>query len=708
MTEKDATTLAKLVAGCRRQMEDDLCELIEELGPALIQDIMARTYPAREPERRIAAATLKLALSTDWGKVTPALKAALAGRDSKAARQGVESLVPANLQLLSEAEESRQLASNQILDHLTTACREETNPLERRISYLVLRSAMLPGDATFKLAALWACIETACGAVTDDTAARILLLNLVGKHLGTEMPQLYRVINEALIDADILPRLKRSYRDMATVDPEQAAAESAKVTSTLDRLVKARAKDGNAAATGPGDGGLKLFDSMKALQAAPPQTPTGTLTNVVRMARDSGAARDVRPQDAVSLDIVAELFDLLFNDPHVAEGIKVLVARLQSTVLKAAMLNQSFFADRSHPARRFLDSISTVAIRWGKVVNADDPFYLKLAELVDKVQATYDGDMAVFDAANVELDAFLAEREKIEEQQDRELADTVHAREEEIRLGRAAQMRAQRAANQCIARLLGPQVPIQIGDFLRSYWRDVLQGRISQGGEDSEPTEDGLRTAVALIVAVTPKHAPNERKRHAAALPGLLKKLNAGFDEIGTSPTERKTFMDTLAEMQFAALRAEKQKPAADEDQPVPGGKPSARGAGPTLQVSHSTKTGIQVQDISLPGAGNLDAEDTPERADLRRVRQLVRGDWVDFITAGQTRRERLTWINPDRTMFLFSNGATASAISITADALAVRLRNKTASIVVPDRPIFERALQGAIRFFDKLLTEAK
>ena len=63
---------------------------------------------------------------------------------------------------------------------------------------------------------------------------------------------------------------------------------------------------------------------------------------------------------------------------------------------------------------------------------------------------------------------------------------------------------------------------------------------------------------LALIVAVTPKHDPGARQRHAAALPGLLKKLAAGFDEIGTSPTERKTFMDTLAEMQFAALRAEK------------------------------------------------------------------------------------------------------------------------------------------------------
>ncbi len=715
MTEKDAATLAKLIVGCREQMESDLCELIEELGPTLIQEITARTYPAREPERRIAAATLKSALSDRWGEVAPALKTALAARETKVVRQGVESLESANLQLLSDAEESKQIASQQALDHLATACREETNALERRISYLVLRSAMTPGDTTFKVASLWSCIRAACAKVTDDTAAGILLLNMVGKHLDTELPQLYRVVNEALIDAGILPRLKRSYRDLAPVDPEQAAAEAARVTNTLDRLVKARTKDsgGAAPAAGSANASVKLFDSMKALQTAAQQTATpqaqaGTHTNVVRMARDSGAARDVRPQEAVTLDIVAELFDQIFNDPNIANGMKGLVARLQSTVLKAAMLNQQFFADRNHPARRFLDSISTVAIRWGKEVNTDDPFFVKLLELVSKVQTTYDGDMAVFEAANVELDAFLAEREKIEEQQDRELADAVHAREEDIRLSRAAQMRAQRTANQCIFKLLGPQVPIQIGDFLRSYWRDVVQGRISQSGEDGAATEDALRTAVALIVAVTPKHDPGARKRHAAALPGLLKKLNAGFDEIGVSPTERKTFMDTLAEMQFAALRAEKQKPPSEDDPSVPGGKPASRGTSPTLQVSHATSTGIQVQDISLPGVGELEADDTPDRADLRRVRQLVRGDWVDFITAGQTRRERLTWINPERTMFLFSNGATATAISITPEALAVRLRNKTANIVLPDRPIFERAIQGAIRFLDKLITEAK
>jgi hypothetical protein len=703
MTEKDAATLARLVTGCREQMESELVELVEEFGPILIQDVAARTYPAREPERRIAAATLKLALAAHWGKVAPALKTALAGRRPKPTRPGVESEDMANLQLLSDAEESIQIASNEALDRLTTACRDETNALERRISYLVLRSAMQPGDTSFRVATLWPCLQTACNEVTTDTGARILLLKLMGERLASELSQLYRVVNETLIEADILPRLKRSYRDTAPVDAHEVAAESAKVANTLDRLIKARTKDdGPAAPAKPATDNRELFDSLKTMQIAPPKAPAGTHANIVRMARDSGAARDVRPQEAVTLDIVAELFDLLFGDPSVAEGIKQLVSRLQTTVLKVAMQNQRFFADRSHPTRRFLDSISIVAIRWGKVVDANDPFYLKLSELVNKVQATYDGNMGVFDAANAELDAFLAEREKIEEQQDRELADAVRAREEEIRLTRAAQMRAQRAANQCIERLLGPMVPNEIEEFLRSYWRDVVQGRISQDGEDGAPTVEALRTAVALLLAVTPKYDPSERKRHAAALPGLLRNLNAGFDEIGTSPTERKTFMDMLAELQFSALRAEQQKRPAATTKPASEEKPRTPSAGPTLQVSHATNSGVRVQDISLPESQDLGEENTPDRADLRRVRQLVRGDWIDFITAGQNRRERLTWINNSRTLFLFSNSASACAISITPEALAVRLRNRTASIVMADRPMFERAIHGAIHSLDK------
>lgn len=704
MTEKDAATLGKLVASCRAQMESDLCELVEELGPALVQEAAARGNTGRDANRRIAASTLKLALPAHWARVTPALKAGLAERKSQAPKPGPADSVDLDaLKLLSDAEESIQMAVHEVIDRVVTACRDETNPLERRISYLVLRTAMQPGDTTFKVAALWSCIEAACGQVTQDTNARILLLQLVGERLNTELPQLYRVVNEALIEADILPRLKRSYRDTTPVDAHEVAAESAKVASTLDRLVKARAKEGGEqAATRPATGSHELFSSLKTLQAAPKPADPGTHTNVVRMARDSGAGRNVKPLEAVTLDIVAELFDLIFSDPNVADGIKALVALLQSTVLRAAMLNQRFFADRSHPARRFLDSISTVAVRWGKVVNPEDPFYQKLSALVDRVQGSYDGDLAVFETANVELDSFLAEREEIEEKQNRELADAVHAREEEMRAKRDAQLRIQKAADQAIAGVLLPDAPSEIEAFLRTYWRDVVQERISRAGADSAATAEALQVATELLWTVTPKHQAAERKQQAASLPALLKRLNAGFDEIGAAPTERKAFMDTLVDLQLAALRAEKRAAAKAEADAATAEKPRPRSAGPTLQVSHATDSGVRVQDISLPGGENLDEDNTPDRADLRRVRQLVRGDWVDFITAGQTRRERLTWINQSRTLFLFSNSASACAISITPEALAVRLRNGSAQIVKPDRPIFERAIQGAIRMLDR------
>lgn len=699
MTEKNTAALQELVDGCRKQLERDLCELVEELGPVLIGETRAQGNASRDDARRRACYSLQRSLDERWTQLTPALKLALSRHAEQAARPGQDYEDSENLQILSNGEMDVQLAVREILERINVACSEETSALDRRVSYLALRNAMHRSDSTFRLAPLFACIETSCAAVFPQPDQRIVLLQLIGGHLAAELPQLFRAINETLIDADILPRLKRSYRDTAPVDANIVAAESARMTSTLERLVKARTATAPAAATAAA-GSHEFFHSLKTLQKAPTTSATGAHTNVVRLARDSEAARNVRPLEAVTLDIVAELFDLIFGDKSVAEGIKVLVARLQTPVLKVAMLNQRFFADRSHPVRRFLDSISGIAIRWGKVVDANDPFYRKLSELVDKIQHNYDGDIGVFEAANAELAEFLAERDEIEAEQSRVLAEAVRAREEEMRIQREGQLRAQKAADQCLAPMLAPDIPTEIEQFLRSYWRDVLQGRIYSSGADSAASAEALQVASDLLWTVTPKNNPEDRRVQAATLPLLLKRLNAGFDEIGSAATERKAFMDTLVDLQLAALRAEKRVPASTESKEAQ--KPPRVGSGPTLQISHATASGVRVQDISLPGGEDLDEENTPDRSILRRVRQLVRGDWVDFMTAGQTRRERMTWINPGRTLFLFSNSAAECAISITPDALAVRLKNQTARLVKPDTPIFERALHGAVQSLDK------
>jgi hypothetical protein len=430
------------------------------------------------------------------------------------------------------------------------------------------------------------------------------------------------------------------------------------------------------------------------------KAPAGTHANIVRMARDSGAARDVRPQEAVTLDIVAELFDLLFGDPNIADGIKALVARLQSTVLKAAMLNQRFFADRSHPARRFLDSISTVAIRWGKVVNADDPFYRKLSELVNKVQATYDGDMAVFDAANAELDAFLAEREKIEEQQDRELADAVHAREEEIRLTRAAQMRAQRTANQCIERCWGRRCRYRSRSSCAATGATWSREDLA-AGEDSAPTE---RRPAHRRRADPGRNAEARPGRTQAACRRAARPAEEGSTPASTRsaprPPSARHSWTPWPTCSFAALRCGKAKARpprpsrrqAETPRPVRGRR--CRSAMPptaACSAGHLAARGRRSRRGKHAGPCRP-APRTPARA--RRLGRLHhRG----------TKPPRAPDLDqPSRTLFLFSNSAAACAISITPEALAVRLRNKTASIVLPDRPMFERAIHGAIRSLDK------
>jgi hypothetical protein len=697
-------TLRKLVGNCRERLESDLCELIEELGPTLGDEARELANASRDEAKRRDCLSLRNDIQGNWIKLTPVFRDLLARRaDTTKPAEGLrpDTKSQANLHILSDDESALQVAMREIVDRISAACSEETYALERRINFLVLREVLPQSDSRFRVASVCTCLESACAKIFPEANRRIPLLTLIGGHLASELPQVFRAINEALLDADILPRLKRSYRDSAPASTGAATAEAARIINTLERLAKARTPTGGINGSPVSSArGREFLNSLHTFQNSPAPATAGGLTNVVRLARDSEAARHVPPLEAVTLDIISALFDLLFSDEHVSEGIKVLVSRLQMPVLKVAMLNQQFLADRSHPARRFLDSISGIAIRWGKFVNVDDPFYLKLSELVDRIQNTYDGDIGVFEAAIADLGDFIAERDVIEAEASQALAEAVRAREDEIRAQREGQANAQRAADEALAPLLTPAVPKPIDQFLRSYWRDVMQSRIFLSGSDGAPFAEALQIASELIWNVAPQKKAEDRQRQVAILRDLLKGLNAGLDEIGIAAEARRAFMDTLVELQLAALRADarvKRKPATKMESARP-----VIGPGPTLQVSHATQGGVRFQDISLPVGDDRGGENTPDRTSLRHVKQLVRGDWVDFIAIGQSQRERLTWINPSRSLLLFSNHAAECAISITPEALALRLKNQTAKLVKRDTAMFERALNGAVQSLDK------
>lgn len=731
----------RLLGECRDLLEHELGEFIEELGPVIAEEVLALVDSTRDEAKKAQYQRLRGDLQNRWETLAAACRSEL----TKQLRQ-VESVVTpqgaapefGELQFVSDKELTEQILMREFVGRVSEACSEETYALDRRIGHLIGRDELDAGDNQLGPATVCAAVRAACAAMYADLDQYTLLLRQLERHLRSELPQLYRAVNEILVEAAILPDLKRNYRPAAPVGPEAEAAGATDIMGTIQRLAQTRSPGaggegmsaGPASGSGyaiagsgasgapsggggqgqsPGTGGAAFFESLQTLQAlqAAPAAAGGALTNVVRLARDGDAAQQIRPLEAITLDIVATLFDLIFDDDKVPNTIKGLVSRLQIPILKVAMLDQQFFADRSHPARRFLDSISGVTIRWGKAVDEGDPFYVKLSQLVAGIQNTFDQDAGVFGTAITELAAFVTEHEALELETSRAVAVIVQRKEDELRIERERQATTRQAANAAIAPLLAAGMPKAIEEFLLGQWRDVLQKHALESGMDSAPFHDAERIAGELVRSVAPKRDADERKSQVALLPKLLSGLNQGLDHIGTSAEARRLFMDALIELQLAALRGdssvqkrvrEPEAPPAIESRAAPAVEAPAI----ELQVTRSVENGVNIEEVSLPERDAPADRSVEQRATLRRVKHLVRGDWVEFIDDGQTRRERLTWISPNRSLFLFSNRAFKSAISITPDALAHRLQTDTARLVEREATMFERALDGAIKALDK------
>lgn len=731
MTDIDPHISERLLRECRDLLEHDLGELIEELGPVIAEEVLALIDSTRDEARKSEYLHLRTDLKNRWETLTAAFCKALTqqlqpGKVIESSRLQAPRF--ADLQLVSDEELTERIVMREFLGRVSEACSEEIYALDRRVGYLIGREEPNEGDNKFGPAAVCAAVRAACTAMYAGLDQQTLLLRQLERHLRSELPRLYRAINEILIQAEILPTLKRSYRPAVPITSQTAAADAANIMNTLQRLAQARshgvAHEGPPAAetatgnsgggspaaagcSGGGEaltsatiaGGAALFASLQALQAAP-AAAQGALTNVVRLARDSDPARQIRPLEAITLDIVAMLFDLIFDDAKLPNSIKGLLSRLQIPILKVAMLDQQFFADRKHPARRFLDSISGIAIRWGKTVDEGDPFYVKLSELVARIQNSFDQDADVFGSAITELAAFVTEHEAMEVETSRVVAEIVQRKNDGLRSQHEQQATARQAANSALARLIVTGLPKAIEQFLLSHWRDVLQNHALTSGTDSAQFHVAERIAAELVRSVTPKRDADERKRQVAQLPKLLNGLNQGLDQIGASAEARRLFMDALIDLNLAALRGERplENVLPEQEASPPVETPQVE----DLHVTHSVENGVEIEEVSLPERSTAVASSPQDRTSLRQVKHLVRGDWVEFINDDQSRRERLTWISPNRSLFLFSNRAYNAAISITPEALAHRLQTNTARLVGPDSPMFERALDGAIKALDQ------
>ncbi len=652
------------------------------------------------------------------------------------------------LRLVEEDDLAESIAMQELAGRLREQNEDELSLLGERVAMLLGKSELTEAENPISPQAVCDALKRACDEIEGGVRLKLVLLKQIEQHVSTALHAVYADLNSEMVRWNVLPDLRSSFRK--PVNSPSAARPAAKqeapaaaaprepvaggdLFAALQQLVQAQSA-GMSGASGlpqgfaalaltpiPGStlpaGGASqsaivqsgFIDSLTEMQrldtlmaekghvdGLPDLGQALGTVNILHQVKANGQAQGVGQLDAITIDIVAMLFDFIFDDAKIPDAIKALVGRLQIPVLKVAMLDKSFFSSRAHPARRLLDGISQAAVAWGESVDQDDPLYQEIAFIAERIQNEFERDVQIFtDALNL-LNAVIVERDA--------MAEGIAERSAELMRKRETEEIAWVVASEAVSRRLSSSVPQGVQRFLLDHWQHVLKELYLRHGEEHHAYLSALAMMDDLVWSVAPKANSDERKQLVSTLPGLLRAMHVGLDVIGMAQEQRGRFFDELVALHSAAVKAGLNGGEAvviESSAPVESALASSHAAQYSVNpegelfITRITENDVQIEEVALVGASPsiVAAGDIH----LQQVSALGRGDWVEFGQAeGSPARARLSWVSPQRGIYLFTNPRSPRATSISQEALAYQFRTGMARIVA-DEPLFERAVNGVL-----------
>ncbi|HSS71222.1 MAG TPA: DUF1631 family protein, partial [Casimicrobiaceae bacterium] len=442
-----------------------------------------------------------------------------------------------------------------------------------------------------------------------------------------EMAQAAPVATSPTVNAFGLPQ----------VDPLLALGSLAAVIATLDRwqIADPGAVD-DSAAKAPADLGAALL---------PP--------NRIPWIRAAVADKVTNPTDKITIDVIKLLFDYIFRDPSIPGSLRSLFERLQVPILKATLLDRSFFSDKKHPARRLLDHLAAAAVGATSDESYRAGFELVATGVIDGICRDFKVDVSVFDQADAMLQEFI----------EAEQSKTASGLEQDVAIALAAEAaEADRAHVRALVRdkLTGISVPFEVRAFAETVWADYLTQLRERDGPESETWKGSVKTLDDLLWSITAKERNAQKARLAKMVPGLVRALRTGGAAVEVRDDRMKPFLDAVYQLHMAAIKPK----AATAIEPAP-----------SSPIPALTKI-ANVHDF---------------------VGEMVVGTWLAFERDGESVNARLSWVSPMRTKYIFTSRSRSRAIAVTPEELAWQLGAGSARVVLEPVPLFDRAVSAAL-----------
>jgi hypothetical protein len=609
-------------------------------------------------------------------------------------------------------------------------CAEQLATLDRHAATL-LRLPRVNRDAhPLYPRALFTAMFGACNALALGEPLALTILQAFERQGAVALPAIYDGINQYLVDCGLLPNTSIGIAEtvplsepgvpVVGLSPSAQAAADAQGAglpavargedAVFGQLAHAIAAAANAAGgrravhpaarSGPNPAAslelTQLIAALTALQRgrADPRYLSGLgggmidlrQGNVLQQLRATALAGCSHPVDALTIDVVAMLFEAIFNDQDLSATLRGELARLQLPILKIALMDKAFFSNRKHPARRLLDLIAGAGVGRNEV---DAPHLMtRIEDIVTTVVAGFETDIAIFSAQVRRLEGFLGDEDARAQARTTSVVGELAQRERQ-------DLAMTRVAAAVDARLAAPGVPTLVGEFLDHRWRLVLVKTYVRHGDEGASWTEALATMDDLLWSVAPKRGAEERNRLLTSLPDLLRRLRVPLESVGQQDAWD-AFFSELIKLHMAALHKDRAADTWEPKSPEP-----AAGERHGLTASELVDAPNSIE-YHVPEACSV--ADQPDPSDLsadrhlRLAQSLGVGTWVEFESFRGTRKTlRINWTSQLRSVYLFTNRQGEGALTLAPESLAEHLRKGTAR-VLSQAPLTDRAVAHLLR----------
>lgn len=682
------------------------------------------------------------------------------------------------LELVGEDDLNETLKFNDMAAKLRRYCDDELSALDQRVGVLLGDASLEAEDNPFGPAVICDAYKHACRQVDCPVDLRMVFLRLFDDHVLDTIRASYKEVNELLVENSILPKIRYGISKQESKAPAPVAEEKEKETAAaageqdlFAMLSKLRAPAAGGAMAGTGVGGVPLVQGQElmgsltrlqvgdlsalgeaAAELGPILAEAGNLKNVLHQLKSTSVGAGMGQADSMTLDIVAMLFDELFEDPKIPVALKSLIGRLQLPMLKVAIADKDLFTKKTHPARQLLDVLGRIGLRLPAEFDASSPLFARLEAFVHELIEGFREKMEIFDKVRAQLEAILAE-------DDQRVSQEMQSAEKQLQQAESLAVAKAAAQDEIRARVIATQPPRPVVEFLVRQWIKYLMIVHARDGPDSAAWKEALGSIDDLLWSVGPKATMEERRKLATTVPGLLKRLKAGIAAAGVEDAAASAFFGEMMKYHTEVMRAPAAPPkhpkkaraaeaGATARPPTPAAgksaEPAARRAAPAAAPPDEDlldfiapvtvnnpfgegKVEVSADDLDFtaaPGAPiAVEAAPAPSptaakpaepaRAaklskTIRLPNAMVAGAWVEILDSkGEARRPaKLHYVSPMKSHFLFVDRKGNKVYECSRSMLYRRLKMGELTLLEgePDASLFDRIMQG---IFGKLRAAA-